>query len=85
MNFWFNNGEVSWKNEDFGIFDENGDFVNSKFRPPLSFSFVGYLQKEWLGYQECKNQVKWWVRKGSLEFCKKKEFLGLFWMIFGDE
>jgi len=43
MNFWFNNGEVSWKNEDFGIFDENGDFVNSKFRPPLSFSFVGYL------------------------------------------
>ena len=38
MNFWLNNGEVSWKNKDFGIFDENGDFVNSKFRPPLSMS-----------------------------------------------
>jgi len=36
MNFWLKNGEVSWRNEDFGIFDENGDFVNSKFRPPLS-------------------------------------------------
>jgi len=35
MNFWLKNGEVSWRNEDFGIFDENGDFVNSKFRPPL--------------------------------------------------
>ena len=36
MNFWLKNGEVSWRNEDFGIFDENGDFVKSKFRPPLS-------------------------------------------------
>jgi len=25
MNFWLKNGEVSWRNEDFGIFDENGD------------------------------------------------------------
>jgi len=38
MNFWLKNGEVSWRNEDFGIFDENGDFVNSKIRPPLSMS-----------------------------------------------
>jgi len=38
MNFWLKNGEVSWRNEDFGIFDENGDFVNSKFRPPPSLS-----------------------------------------------
>jgi len=36
MNFWLKNGEVSWKNEDFGIFDENGDFGNSQFSPPLS-------------------------------------------------
>jgi len=36
MNFWLKNGEVSWRNEDFGIFDENSDFVNSKFRPHLS-------------------------------------------------
>jgi len=47
MNFWLKNGEVSWRNEDFGIFDENGDFGYSKFRPPpslsLSLSFVGYL------------------------------------------
>jgi len=35
MNFWLKNGEVSWRNEDFGIFDENGDFVLSKFRSPL--------------------------------------------------
>jgi len=33
MNFWLKNGEVSWRNEDFGIFDENGDFVNSNFGP----------------------------------------------------
>jgi len=30
MNFLLKNSEVSWRNEDFGIFDENGDFVNSK-------------------------------------------------------
>jgi len=36
MNFWLKNGEVSWRNEDFGIFDENGDFDNSQIRPPLS-------------------------------------------------
>ena len=36
MNFWLKNGEVSWRNENFGIFDENGDFANSQFRPPLS-------------------------------------------------
>jgi len=36
MNFWLKNGEVSWRNEDFGIFDENGDFGNSQFRSPLS-------------------------------------------------
>jgi len=33
MNFWLKNGEVSSRNEDFGIFDENGDFVNSNFGP----------------------------------------------------
>jgi len=38
MNFWLKNGEVSWRNEDFGVFHENGDFVLSKFRPPLSMS-----------------------------------------------
>jgi len=38
MNFWLKNGEVSWRNEDFEIFYENGDFVNSKFRAPLSMS-----------------------------------------------
>jgi len=36
MNFWLKNGEVSWRNENFGIFYENGDFANSQFRPPLS-------------------------------------------------
>jgi len=36
MNFWLKNGEVSWRNEDFGIFDKNGDFGNSQFPPPLS-------------------------------------------------
>ena len=36
MNFWLKSGEVSWRYEDFGIFDENGDFVNSKFQPSLS-------------------------------------------------
>jgi len=35
MNFWLKNGEVSWRIEDFGIFHENGDFVLSKFWPPL--------------------------------------------------
>ena len=35
-NFWLKNGEVSWRNEDFGIFDKNSDFVNSKFRPLLT-------------------------------------------------
>jgi len=38
MNFWLKNGEVSWRNEDFGIFDENDDIGNSQFRPPLSMS-----------------------------------------------
>jgi hypothetical protein len=38
MNFWLKNCEVSWRNEDFGIFYENGDFGNSKFRPPLPMS-----------------------------------------------
>jgi len=32
------NGEVSWRNEDFGIFDEDGDFGNPQFRHPLSMS-----------------------------------------------
>jgi len=36
MNFWLKNGEVSWRNEDFEIFDENGDFSNPRIRPPLS-------------------------------------------------
>ena len=27
-NFWLKNGEVSWKIEDFGIFDENGVFAD---------------------------------------------------------
>ena len=42
MNFWLKNGEVSWRNEDFEIFDENGDFGHSPFSAP-SLSFVGYL------------------------------------------
>jgi len=32
------NGEVSWRNEDFGIFDENGELAQPKNRPPLSLS-----------------------------------------------
>jgi len=38
MKFWLRNDEVLWRNEDFEIFDENGDLVNSKFRPPFSLS-----------------------------------------------
>jgi len=38
MNFWLKNGEVSWRNEDFRIFDENGDFVNPRILPSLTLS-----------------------------------------------
>jgi len=46
MNFWLKNGEVSWGNEDFGIFYENGDFGNSPFRLPLSHLLGTYRRSD---------------------------------------
>ena len=52
--FWFVGSvyellvEEWWRNEDFGIFHENGDFVLSKFRPPLlSFCLVPIVGVTW--------------------------------------
>jgi len=47
MNFWLKNREVSWRNEDFGIFYENGDFVLSKFRPLSSCCLVLIVGVTW--------------------------------------
>jgi len=54
MNFWLKNGEVSWRNEDFGIFDKNGDFGNSQFPPPPLSHLLGTYRRSGLVTKSAK-------------------------------